>query len=232
VDSPHNDIPMIYAYSPSVLPRPDDWGPFKQVSGYWFLDGSAAFDPPDELARFLEAGPPPVYVSFGSMIDHERDEVTRLVIEAVESAGQRAILHTGWSELGSDTLPESVIVVDEVPHDWLFPQLAAVVHHGGAGTTAAGLRAGLPTVIVAFFGDQFFWGWRVHELGVGPHWITRRKLKVDNLAEAIGMAVRDEGMRRRAAALGVRIRAEEGVTNAVSMIEKYAATGRIDALST
>ncbi len=140
--------PMVYAYSPTVLPRPSEWGAYKQVSGYWFLDGETAYEPPGELAEFLDRGPPPVYVGIGSLIDHEREEMTRILMEAMKRAGQRMILHTGWSELGSSDLPESVFLLDEAPHDWLFPRIAAVVHHGGAGTTAAGLRAGLPTVVV------------------------------------------------------------------------------------
>ena len=222
VDSPRSDIPMIYAYSPTVLPRPSDWGPYKQVSGYWFLDRATDYHPPDQLAAFLDTGLPPVYIGFGSMIDHERNEMTRLVIKAVEKAGQRAILHTGWSELGSDAMPDSILVVDDVPHDWLFPRLAAVVHHGGAGTTASGLRAGLPTVTVPFFGDQFFWGWRVQELGAGPRWIPRKRLTADRLATAIHRAVDDESIRRRAKTIGERIRSEDGLGQAVSLIEKFA----------
>ncbi len=223
VDNPRNDIPVIYAYSPNVVPPPSDWGPYKQVSGYWFLDGEQGYEPSDVLTAFLDSGPPPVYIGFGSMIDHEREEMTSLVIEALERAGQRGILHSGWSELGSAELSETILPVDDVPHDWLFPRRAAVIHHGGAGTTAAGLRAGVPSIVVAFFGDQFFWGWRVNELGAGPRWIPRKQLTADGLAAAIEQAVSDEGIRRRAAALSEQIRSEDGVGNAIQLIERFAA---------
>ena len=108
------------------------------------------------------------------MVDHERERMTRLIVDAVGVARQRAILLGGWSDLGSTELPDSIFRVDSVPHDWLFPRVAAVVHHGGAGTTAAGLRAGLPTVIVPFTVDQPFWGWRVHELDPAQE-VDRRK---------------------------------------------------------
>jgi sterol 3beta-glucosyltransferase len=222
VDRPNNEVPMVYAFSPSVLPRPSDWGPHKQVSGYWFLDGMTNYEPPDELVSFLDQGPPPVYVGIGSLIDHEREKMTRTLIDAMARAGRRAILHTGWSELGTPELSDSVLVVDEVPHDWLFPRLAAVVHHGGAGTTAAGLRAGLPTVVVPFFFDQFLWAWRVHKLGAGPRWIPRKRLTVEGLAGAVRKAVEDADMRAKARAIGEEIRREDGVGRAVSLINEFA----------
>ena len=162
-----------------------------------------------------------MYVGFGSMVDHERERMTRLIVDAVGVARQRAILLGGWSDLGSTELPDSIFRVDSVPHDWLFPRVAAVVHHGGAGTTAAGLRAGLPTVIVPFTVDQPFWGWRVHELGVGPNWILRKKLTAENLAAAIDQAVHDQAMARRAEEFGRMIRAEDGLGAAVHLVEGF-----------
>jgi sterol 3beta-glucosyltransferase len=226
LDSPENDVPMIYAFSPSVLPRPSDWGPAKTVSGYWFLDEATDYEPAAELAAFLDRGPPPVYVGLGSIIDRERDQMTRIVIEAMDTAGQRAILQSGWADLGSRQMPDSILLVDDVPHDWLFPRCAAAVHHGGAGTTAVGLRAGLPTVVVPFFFDQGLWAWRVRELGAGPHWIPRKRLTADRLAAAVGRAVHDEAMRVKAQAIGERIRSEDGVGMAVSMIEGFAHMAR------
>jgi sterol 3beta-glucosyltransferase len=222
VDSPDNNIPMIYAHSPAVLLRPTDWGPCKEVSGYWFLDRGTGYQPNDALAAFLDGGPPPVYVGPGSAIDHDHDSTTRMVIDAMARVGQRAILQEGWSGLGAMDLPDSILAVDDVPHDWLFPQLAAVVHHGGAGTTAAGLRAGLPNVVVPFYGDQFFWAWRVRALGVGPRGIPRRTLTSERLAKAVRAACADVGMRTRAHTLSERIRAEDGVGRAVAFIEQSA----------
>jgi UDP:flavonoid glycosyltransferase YjiC (YdhE family) len=223
IDAPDNQVPMIYAYSPAVLPRPADWGPRKQVSGYWFLDTPASWQPNPELVSFLEAGPPPLYVGIGSMVDHRSAEMTRVVVDAVIRTGRRAILHRGWSELGTGELPDSIHLVDDVPHDWLFPRVAAAVHHGGAGTTAAAFRAGIPSVVVPFFFDQFFWAGRIHELGAGPRWIPRKRLTAERLATAVRSAVHDAGTRARTQAIGERIRAEDGVGRAVALIERFAA---------
>jgi sterol 3beta-glucosyltransferase len=213
--------PILYGYSPHVLPKPPDWGDWLHVTGYWFLEEMGDWQPPAELLEFLEGGPPPVSIGFGSMIDREAEEVTRLVIEALGKAGQRAVLLGRWSQLGTAGLPESVYAVDYAPHEWLFPRMGAVVHHGGMGTTAAGLRAGKPSVVVPFFADQPFWGRRVYELGVGPEPILRKKLTVERLASAIRIVVNDDGMRRRAAVLGEVIRAEDGVGNAVQIIHTW-----------
>jgi sterol 3beta-glucosyltransferase len=148
---------------------------------------------------------------------------TRTVLAALERAGQRGVLASGWGGLAATDLPPSVYLLDEAPHDWLFPQMAAVVHHGGAGTTAAGLRAGVPTVICPFFGDQPFWGRRVVRLGVGPQPIPQRRPTTDALSAAIRTVVSDPMMRERAAVLGSAIRAEDGVGNAVTHIEAYIA---------
>jgi UDP:flavonoid glycosyltransferase YjiC (YdhE family) len=217
--------PIVYGYSRHVVPVPPDWGDWLHVAGYWFLDGDEGWRPPATLADFLEAGPPPVYVGFGSMIDKESGVVTRIVLNALAMTGRRAILLGGWGGLGGGDLPqnilrpENVFRIDSAPHSWLFPRMAAVVHHGGAGTTAAALRAGVPNVIVPFFADQPFWGSRVRALGVGPKPIPRQKLTTTRLAEAIELAVSDQKMRRRAAELGQKIQAEDGVTTAVPLIE-------------
>jgi sterol 3beta-glucosyltransferase len=221
LDSASAQVPILYGYSPSVIPKPVDWGDYQQVTGYWFLDDARSYNPPPELTAFLESGPPPVYVGFGSMVDHEREEMTRLIVDALGRTRQRAILLGGWSDLGSMGLPDSILRVDYVPHDWLFPRLSAVVHHGGAGTTAAGLRAGVPAVIVPFTADQPFWAWRVHELGVGPKWILRKKLTAEKLAAAIDQAVHDRSMAQRAKVLGRKINAENGLGAAVHLVEQF-----------
>lgn len=210
---------IVYGYSPLVLPKPPDWGNNLYVTGYWTLEDDAGFTPDEDLVRFLQAGPKPIYIGFGSMVDHEKDQVTHLILEALEISGMRAVLLGGWSDLGSRLLPESVMSVDYAPHEWLFPQVAAVVHHGGAGTTAAGLRAGVPAVIVPFFADQFFWGWRVEQLGVGPPVIRRGQLTAENLAVAVREAVNNQEMITNAARLSEKLRAEDGVNNAVQAIE-------------
>ena len=214
-------ITVLYTYSPSVVPRPPDWGNWNHVTGYWFLDHQPNWQPPAGLVDFLASGPPPVYIGFGSMNSRSPQEMTEIVLKALARSRQRGILLTGWGGLSKADLPTEVFKVDEVAHDWLFPRVAAVVHHGGSGTTGAGLRAGIPTVIVPFFGDQPFWGRRVYELGVGPRPIPRKQLSVEWLADAISTAASDTNMRARAAALGERIRAENGAARAVEILGRY-----------
>jgi sterol 3beta-glucosyltransferase len=213
-----SQVPILYPYSPHVLPVPKDFPSHVHVTGYWFLEHSTSWQPEQELVRFLETGTPPVYIGFGSVGGKGGQKRAQIALEALEKSGQRGLLATGWGGLKASDLPQTVFTFDSVPHDWLFPQVAAVVHHGGAGTTAAGLRAGKPIVICPFFGDQPFWGKLVHQLGVGPAPISHRRLTADGLAEAITTAVHDETMKRQAAELGEKIRAEDGIARAVEII--------------
>jgi sterol 3beta-glucosyltransferase len=213
--------PVLYGYSPSVVPKPPDWGSHLHVTGYWFTDPDPAWQPPPVLARFLQAGAPPVYVGFGSMTDRDPAGLARTAVAALRRAGCRGVLARGWAALASTTQDEDLLLVDETPHDWLFSRMAAVVHHGGAGTTHTGLRAGMPNVVVPFFTDQPFWARRVADLGVGPPPIPRQMLTVDRLAAAIHTAVSDPAMRARAAALGRRIQLEDGVTCGVQVVQQH-----------
>jgi UDP:flavonoid glycosyltransferase YjiC (YdhE family) len=154
------------------------------------------------------------------MVNRKPEEVADLVLRALERSGQRGVVSAGWGGMKTLELPGTVHMIGSIPHNWLFPKMAAVVHHGGVGTTAAGLRAGVPAVVTPFFGDQLFWGQRVHELGVGPRPIPRRRLSVDRLAEAMHSAVSNPGMRDRSAQLGERIRNEDGLGRAVEVLEK------------
>jgi sterol 3beta-glucosyltransferase len=215
--------PVLYGYSPSVVPKPPDWGSHLYVTGYWFTDPDPAWQPPPVLTRFLEAGPAPVYVGFGSMTDRDPAGLARTAVAALRRVGCRGVLARGWAALASASDNEDLIVVDELPHDWLFSRMAAVVHHGGAGTTHTGLRAGIPNVVVPFFTDQPFWAGRVAALGAGPAPIPRQMLTVDRLAAAIHTAVSDPAMRVRAAALGRRIQAEDGVSRAVQAVQHHPA---------
>jgi sterol 3beta-glucosyltransferase len=215
-------VPVIYPYSAHVLPVPDDFPPHVYVTGYWFLDRPAEWQPDPDLVRFLEAGPPPVYIGYGSMGGQGAHKRTKVVIEALERSGQRGLISTGWGGLQVSSVPDNIYKLDTVPHDWLFPQVAAVVHHGGSGTTASGLRAGKPTVICPFVGDQPFWGRLVHQLGVGPKPISQKRLTADRLAEAITLATQDVEMQKRANELGQKISAEDGVARAVEIVSKIA----------
>jgi sterol 3beta-glucosyltransferase len=212
--------PVLYGFSPSVIPQPSDWDAHIYITGYWFLEPHDHWSPPQALLAFLQAGPAPVYVGFGSMSTTKPEETTRIVLESLARTNQRGIVLSGWGGLHTEGLPNSVFAIDSVPFSWLFPQMAAVVHHGGAGTTASGLRAGVPSIVIPYFADQPFWGQRVAELGVGPTPIPLKKLTVDRLTRAIERAVNDQGMRQRAAALGAKIQAEDGIANAVAALQQ------------
>lgn len=217
----NGETPVLYCFSPIVVPPARGHGENIKVCGYWFVDRPANWQPSPKLRAFLEAGPAPVYVGFGSMTDRDPEALTKMALNALASSGQRGILLTGWAGIGRQKLPDSVFAIDSAPHDWLFPKMAAVVHHGGAGTTAASLRAGVPTIVVPFIADQRFWGERVCQLGVGPAPMPRKSLTADGLATAIRTAVTDRQMRSRAAAIGECIRAENGVQVAVDMVDRY-----------
>lgn len=216
--------PTLYGYSAAVAPAPANGRLHERITGYWFLDQAPSWQPPAELAAFLSAGPPPVYVGFGSiMLGRDGDRVTALIASALEKAGQRGILYRGWGDLGRIALPPSIAVVDSVPHDWLFPRVRAVVHHGGAGVTSQALRVGAPAVVVPFLGDQHFWADRVAELGAGPAPIPRAQLTSDRLAQAIAAAGESDIIRARAAKVGRQLQSERGVARAVALVEAYLA---------
>lgn len=210
-------VTKLYCYSPHLVPTPADWGADTVATGFWFLPAPQNWQPPTELVNFLEASPRPVYIGFGSMPSEDAEAKTRLVLEAVRQASVRAVLATGWGGLAAAS-NENVFALKEAPHSWLFPRMAAVVHHGGAGTTGEGLRAGKPSLICPFFGDQPFWGGRVAALGVGPTPISQKALTAEKLAAALRTLTTDAEMQRRAAELGQKICAEDGVARAVEVI--------------
>jgi sterol 3beta-glucosyltransferase len=212
-------VPVLNGFSAHVVPRPPDWGEHIHITGYWYPE-EQDWGPPEGLCEFIEAGPPPVFIGFGSMSMRDPQRTTAMVLDALKRSGQRGILHMGWGGMGQQELPDYVWKVDYVPYGWLFPQMAAVVHHGGSGTTAFGLRAGVPSIIVPFLFDQFYWGKRVSVLGVGPEPIPHKRLSVQRLAEALTIAVNDIQMRQRAVELGEKIRTEGGVSAAVEAIHQ------------
>jgi sterol 3beta-glucosyltransferase len=212
---------LLSAYSPNVIPHPRDWSDNVHITGYWFQDSQSVWKPSVELEYFLAQGESPVYVGFGSMAGRDPERLTALVLEALSKIGQRGVLATGWGGLNATNAPKTIFVLDSAPHGWLFPRMSAVVHHGGAGTTAEGLRAGVPTVIVPFIVDQRFWGERVHDLGVGVKPIQAKGLTAARLAESIHRAVREAQIRQRAESLGRLIRSEDGIGNAVKIVSQY-----------
>lgn len=220
---PRRGLPSVYGYSRYVVPDAPEWGPDRHVTGYWILPAHPEWTPPARLREFLAAGPPPVCVGFGSMAGKDPAALTRLVTDAVRHAGVRAVLLSGWGGLQEDAVRhDDVLVLDEAPHDWLLPRCAAVVHHGGAGTTGAGFAAGIPQIVVPYGVDQPFWGSRVAALGVGAAPIPRRRLTTDSLADAVRVVTTDGDMRRRAAELGRRVRSEDGVHKAAEVYDSAA----------
>ena len=210
--------PTIVSGSNYVFPKPRDWPEHVHNTGYWFLDEDN-WHPTDELQEFLESGTPPVYVGFGSLGDPTKaEETTALVIDALKRSGQRGVLATGWNGMTKlDQIPENIHILESAPHAWLFPRMSAVVHHGGAGTTAAGLRAGVPSILIPHANDQFAWGKRVYELGVGAKPIPKKKLTAEKLSAAITYVLTKE-VQHKAKALGEIIQSENGAIMAAKVI--------------
>ena len=213
-------VPVLNGFSAHVVLRPPDWGDHVHLTGYWF-PRDEAWRPPPELESFIESGAPPVFIGFGSMPVRDPKRVTQIILDAIQQSGRRAILHAGWGGLGGQSLPANIFAIDYAPYDWLFSRMAALIHHGGAGTTNFGLRSGAPSLIVPFVFDQFYWGRRLAELGVGPAPVPFSRLAADSLALAIHRMVTDSDMRSRAAALGEKIQAENGLRQAIQIIEQY-----------
>lgn len=214
-------VPFLYAYSNYVLPKPSNWRKEDYVTGYWFLDSATDWTPSEDLTDFFNAGSPPLYIGFGSMSNREPETITNIALAALEKTNQRGIIATGWGGISNIDLPDSVFKIESVPHDWLFPKCAAVVHHGGAGTTAAGLKAGIPTIVVPFFSDQPFWGQRIAKLGVGTKPIEQKELTVEKLSTAIDTVVNSAHIKNCAINLGKQIRSVNGVKNSVEAIQQY-----------
>lgn len=220
-------LPTFYHYSPSLIPRPLEWPSGHEVTGFWFLEHRGGWEPPADLVEFLAGGPSPVYAGFGSTTFQDPAILRPLVIEALQRSGARGILGPDLGRVRRAELPETIYQAANTPFGWLFPRVAAVVHHGGVGTTALGMRAGVPTIVVpkvtrSAIVDQEFWAECVSATGMGPPSIPLRRLTADRLAGAITQATTDPAIRARAAAIGDRIRAEDGVARGVEMFTKYA----------
>ncbi|MFE0457634.1 glycosyltransferase [Kitasatospora sp. NPDC058965] len=212
--------PVLHGYSPAVVPRPGDWRNGLEVVGNWWPATVGESPLPAELEEFLTAGPPPVFIGFGSMGGGEGERLSAVAVAALRLAGVRGVVQAGWA--GLTAVGDQVLTVAEVPHALLFPRTAAVVHHAGAGTTAAALRAGVPAVPVPVLGDQPFWARRVAALGAATEPVPFKRLTAERLAAAIGTAVAGAALRERAGALAARLATEDGAGRAVALIERWA----------
>jgi sterol 3beta-glucosyltransferase len=214
-------VPHLNLYSPHVIPEPKDIPDYCFVTGFCFLDSKSSYTPPPYLVDFLANGEPPIYIGFGSMTGKEPAQLTDMIVHAVRKAKKRAILLTGWGGMKEPTAGKDILIIKSVPHEWLFPRVKAVIHHGGVGTTAAGLRAGKPTGIVAFFGDQPFWGRRVQALKVGPKPMVKNDLNAEHLALLIQKVCSNSLYEKNAQKLGQAIRQENGIEKATQLIQTY-----------
>ncbi|MFL9583575.1 glycosyltransferase [Stenotrophomonas sp. AB1(2024)] len=208
------DLPMLYGISPSLMPPPADWPANHHVCGQWRAP-DAPWQPTPALQAFLDAGPPPVYVGFGSMIGFDRDTVLPALLQAL--APRRVLLFPGWAGIPDAPLPPDVFVVGPTPHEALFPRCSLVIHHGGSGTTHSACRAGVPSLVMPFAADQFFWAARLREMQVAPAPLSPKRLDADTLGLSIAFAEGQE-VRARAAALGRAMAREDGVAMAVNLI--------------
>jgi len=211
-------IPFICGFSPNVVQRPTDWEANVHLTGWWYPD-DPDWNPPEDLIRFLDEGPPPLFIGFGSMPIEDPTSITSLIIEAVRLSGQRAILHAGWAGLGGK-LPTEIFPIDYAPYGWLFPRMAAIVHHGGSGTSGFGFRSGIPSIFVPFVFDQFYWGERAFDLGVGPKPLPFKRLTSRRLAATIDTVLTNQEMKKRAAHLGQILKSENGLQRAIEIIQK------------
>lgn len=209
--------PMVFGFSPSVLGAPADWPKHLAVSGFWYLDDLGGWSPPGELVRFLEDGPSPVSIGLGSIVESEGGRTLAQAIEGVRSAGYRAVVVGGWSGATAIQDADDVFVVDEIPYSWLFGRVAAAVHHGGAGTTASCLRAGVPQVALPRFHSQPFWASCVERLGVGVR-LDQSDVSAKALGELVARAAEDPGIRRRSREISTKVSSEDGVGRAAAFI--------------
>ncbi|KAI9735700.1 MAG: hypothetical protein M1818_006308 [Claussenomyces sp. TS43310] len=213
-------VPYTYLWSPGLVPKPKDWGPEIDIAGFVFLDLASSFEPPKDLTEFLEQDEPPIYIGFGSIVVDDPDTFTQMIFEAIKMAGVRALVSKGWGGLGDDNTPEGVYMLENTPHDWLFPRVKAVIHHGGAGTTAIGLKCGKPTMVVPFFGDQQFWGSMIQRAGAGADPVPYKELTAEKLAHGIKQLLTEEAQ-KNADKIAADIDAEgDGAQNAIKSFHR------------
>jgi sterol 3beta-glucosyltransferase len=216
-------LPHFFGYSPLVIPKPYDWGAENHVCGYWFLDSVSEFEPDVELLRFLEQKPAPLVVAFGSIVDPAPEERDRMLADALKACGERAVVLGGWNRSEAVAADRGHLHHAQwIPLPWLLPKVRGIIHHGGAGTVSEAIRAGVPSVVIPYSGEQKFWGNRLYRLRGAPPPIPRMQLSDSKLSQAIRGAFQDSGLRNRMAGLSRSLRAEDGVANAIAAFEAWA----------
>ncbi|EIJ44317.1 glycosyl transferase, UDP-glucuronosyltransferase [Beggiatoa alba B18LD] len=212
------DYPILYGVSPHLVPTPHDWLPVWKLCGNWQLPLSSGWQAPSALQDFLATGEPPIYVGFGSMAGFDQQRLLNIVVEATQ--GKRVVFLAGWSGIRAEQLPKHFFMVNNIPHDWLFPKMSLIIHHGGAGTTHAAARAGIPEIILPFAGDQFFWAGRLADLGISPEYIASQKITAESLATHIQFA-QQANVQAKAKTLGLLMEQEDGIQAAIQQIETW-----------
>lgn len=215
---------LLHAYSEALAPRPRDWPNWAEVTGFWFLDRDEDWRPPEDLQRFIEAGPPPLYVGFGSTVAKDAKATLETALAALRIGKIRAVMKL-VEGMDPALLPDHVRQIGVAPFDWLFPRMSAIVHHGGAGTTAAALRAGKPSLAIPFMADQFFWARQLRRRGLAPPVAPRERLTAGGFGAAVDALLGDPELRRRTEEAGARVRAEDGLGRAITVVERRAAEG-------
>jgi len=216
----------MYGFSTGLIPHPADWDDKITITGYWFLEEAISWFPSSSLAAFIDRGDKPVYIGFGSMSIRDPAEMGKIIVGAVNACGLRAVVHSSSIGGKMESPHDNIYVADSIPHSWLFPQMAAVVHHGGAGTTGAGLRAGVPSLVVPFFGDQPFWGARLADAALGPKPLPKRRLTQDTLAKALSQTVNTPYFQQNASKMGAVIRGEDGTGVAYEVLRTALANSK------
>lgn len=218
-DTLRPSTPILCAWSPSVISPSKEWAANIAVTGYYFSDVDTGYQPASDLQHFLDTGNPPICVSFGSMLNRDAKKIDSIIRESLRLTNNRGIILSGWSEVKNDSTKE-ILYIDAVPHQWLLPRCKVIIHHGGAGTTAAGLRAGIPNIVIPFVADQPFWGKRVHAIDAGPIPIPVNKISTEKLTSAI-IETDKYAIRKHSKDIGQILRNEDGVGFSIDFIEKY-----------
>ncbi|EFA81475.1 sterol glucosyltransferase [Heterostelium album PN500] len=224
-------LPYLYCFSKHLVPKPPDWGDEICLTGHWFLPETNDHPAPDSLIEFLNKGSPPIYIGFGSIVIEDPNSLSELIVEAMKLTKRRAIISQGWGglKLSGEANPDIYLQEQPISHSWLFERVSMVIHHGGAGTTSQGILSGKPTIIVPFFGDQFFWGERVKELGIGKT-LSSKTLSAKSLSSAILSLIDDPDVDTKVKLMSKKFQDENGVKNALDNFHRYLPVAHIPPL--